>query len=84
MPTTTQPPASRVSFDDLLTEPQAAELIGVTRGTLRVSRTTGRLMGTSAPPWLKVGRGVRYSRATLQSWLNEVVVERHAPVASHG
>ena len=50
---------------DLLDEKQAAEILSVTPGTLSVWRSTGRY----AIPFVKVGRCVRYSRASLEDWL---------------
>lgn len=67
----------------LLTEKQAAELIGFSRGALRASRVTGKLGGLQAPPWLKIGRSIRYRRTMLDAWLSEAAVEHHAPSLSH-
>lgn len=51
---------------DLVSEREAAEILGVAVGTLSVWRSTGRY----TLPFIKVGRSVRYSRATLKSWLS--------------
>lgn len=41
-----------------------AKLLGVTRQTLYNWRREG-----SGPPWIAVGRAIRYSRADLEAWL---------------
>lgn len=51
---------------DLVDEREAAEILSVSPGTLSVWRSTGRY----ALPFVKIGRNVRYSRATLDSWLS--------------
>lgn len=50
---------------ELLDDKAAAELLGVSPGTLAVWRCTGRYR----LPFLKVGRKVRYRRADLLAWL---------------
>jgi len=50
---------------DLIDPAPAAELLGVTEGTLSVWRSTGRY----SLPFVKVGRKVKYSRKALESWL---------------
>jgi len=51
---------------DLLDDISAAEILGVTPGTLAVWRCTGRY----SLPFIKVGRKVRYRRADLDAWLD--------------
>ena len=51
----------------LMTEAEAAEHLGVKRGTLSVWRCVRR----HNLPYMKVGRLVRYSRADLDQWLDE-------------
>lgn len=58
-----------------LTEEQAAALLGLTAVALRVSRHRGRLMGTTPPPWVKMGRCVRYRRAVVLAWAEAVAIE---------
>jgi len=77
-----QQPSSAIE-GGLLTERQAGELLGFTATTMRISRMNGKLAGCQAPPWLKLGRSVRYRRSDLDAWLNEVAVEHHAPIPSH-
>jgi excisionase family DNA binding protein len=50
---------------DLIDPAPAAELLGVTVGTLSVWRSVGRYN----LPFVKVGRKVKYSRKALESWL---------------
>ena len=49
----------------LLGEKEAAEILGVTPGTLQVWRSTGRY----AIPFIKVGRLVKYRPDVLEIWL---------------
>lgn len=51
----------------LLTEKEAAAYIRMSIPFLRVSRCRG--MG--GPPFIKIGRSVRYEIAALESWLNK-------------
>lgn len=62
-----------------LTVQQAAQLIGVSPYTLRGSRYNGRLCGTTAPCWLKLGKAVRYRRADLLAWVESAAVEHRPP-----
>lgn len=50
----------------LLFQSQLARRLGVTVRTLERWRTEGE-----GPPFLKVGRGVRYDEADLAAWLAE-------------
>jgi predicted DNA-binding transcriptional regulator AlpA len=47
----------------LLTTPQAAKLTGMSVSWLQASRSRG-----NGPPFLKIGRVVRYQRAELLEW----------------
>lgn len=51
----------------LLSEQEAANVLGVKPGTLSVWRSTGRY----ELPFIKVGRSVRYRASDLESWLSE-------------
>jgi predicted DNA-binding transcriptional regulator AlpA len=54
-----------------LTEIQAANYIGMSRSFLAQSRMDGqRDHRTSAPPFIKIGRSVRYLREDLDAWLD--------------
>ncbi len=54
-------------IDYLLTDDEAAKVLGVTRGTLQVWRSTGRYQ----LPFVKVGRNVRYLKSNLFNWIRE-------------
>ena len=57
---------------DLMTEQPAAEHIGMSVAFLRAARQHGVLGNrTPAPPYLKIGRAVRYLRSDLDRWLAE-------------
>lgn len=47
---------------------QAAEYIGMSESWLRKSRLEGN---TDAPPYLKIGKSVRYLKSDLDAWLNQ-------------
>jgi hypothetical protein len=53
------------NIERLLTPAEAAEILRVAESTLRGWRTRG-----TGPPWLKIGRSVRYSRSGLVEWMN--------------
>ena len=55
---------------NILTEDEAAELIGVRPQTLALWRSTQRY----GLPYVKVGRLVRYRRADLEKWLESRLV----------
>jgi len=55
-----------------LTELETSEYIGMSRSYLRQARMDGlREKRTSAPPFIKIGRSVRYLREDLDNWLNQ-------------
>lgn len=54
-----------------LSERQAASYIGMSRSYLAQSRMDGpRENRTPAPPFIKIGRSVRYLREDLDRWLD--------------
>lgn len=54
----------------VLTEIETSEYIGMSRSFLRQSRMEGnRATRTHAPPFIKIGRSVRYLREDLDNWL---------------
>lgn len=65
-------------FDDH----EAAAFIGCAAFTLKRSRTTGTLLGVPAPAHLKMGRMVRYEKATLEEWLSQF--PEYQNTAQHG
>ena len=55
-----------------LTEIEASQYIGMSRSYLRQSRMDGhRDKRTPAPPFLRIGRSIRYLREDLDNWLNQ-------------
>jgi len=38
--------------------------------TLRRSRSTGRLLGLPAPPYLKIGSRICYEKIAIDDWIN--------------
>jgi hypothetical protein len=60
---------SSSDFDAALNESQAAEFIGVSVRTLQAWRVRG-----SGPPYIKIGRSVRYQRRALVLYQQEHTV----------
>lgn len=56
-------------FDKLLTEREAAPLVGVQMQTLAKWRMQGN---PDAPPFVKVGRSCRYKLSTLKAWIDRL------------
>jgi predicted DNA-binding transcriptional regulator AlpA len=53
-----------------LTENDAAKYIGMSPHYLRHDRCYGPYGGrTAGPPWIKIGRAVRYRKTDLDEWL---------------
>ena len=56
----------------LLTDPDAAKYIGMSVAFLRRSRSEGRRANhTPGPPFIKIGRAIRYTVADLDAWLEK-------------
>ncbi|WP_394244836.1 helix-turn-helix transcriptional regulator [Vibrio astriarenae] len=54
-----------------LTEQETANYIGMSRSFLRQARMEGpRKNRTIAPPFIKIGRAVRYIKEDLDKWLD--------------
>lgn len=63
-----------------LRETEAATYIGMSRSFLRQSRMNGpRVRHAPPPPFIKVGRSIRYLRADLDAWLQKFRVETKGP-----
>jgi len=60
---------SKQAAETLLTSQQTAVHLEYSEYTIRLSRTTGILAGVQAPPFLKLGRSVRYKKSDLDNWL---------------
>ena len=50
----------------LVNDQDAADILGVSKGTLQVWRSTGRYN----IPYIKIGRNVRYRVSDLMKWLD--------------
>ncbi|AFT72788.1 helix-turn-helix transcriptional regulator [Alteromonas macleodii] len=58
----------------LLSEKEASQYICMSRSFLRQARMDGnRENRTPAPPFIKIGRAVRYLREDLDAWLESFV-----------
>ena len=61
-----------------LTELEAAQYISMSRSFLAQSRLEGnRYNRTNAPPFIKIGRSVRYLREDLDTWLDNFYKLEH-------
>jgi len=57
----------------VFTEIETAVYIGMSRSYLRQSRMEGnRENRTPAPPFIRIGRSIRYLKEDLDLWLNEL------------
>lgn len=55
------------------TEKEAAKYIGMSRSFLAQARMTGaRRNRTCAPPFIQIGRSIRYLRDDLDTWLTSI------------
>lgn len=59
------------SSERLLTESEAADIIGFSRNTLRAWRVTGRHHTSPPPRFVKCGRAVRYRYSELLDWIGQ-------------
>jgi excisionase family DNA binding protein len=56
----------------LLNEPEAAEYISMSRSYLRQARMDGiRKNRTPGPPFVRVGRSIRYLKDDLDQWIHK-------------
>jgi len=63
-------PYRRESLLNALKDPAASRYIGMSESFLRQSRMDGvRENRTAGPPYIKIGRAVRYLREDLDAWL---------------
>ena len=53
-------------IDRMLTDGEAAPLLGVMRNTMAKWRATGN---PDAPSFIRIGRNVRYKLSTLRAWI---------------
>ncbi len=54
-----------------LTTKEAAEYLEVSAASLEKSRCGYHLLGVEPPPFLKIGRNIRYNRSTLDAWISQ-------------
>lgn len=65
----------------LLTTLEAAPRLGCQPSTLKLSRHSGSLFGVTAPPYVQLGRAVRYRPADLDEWLKQFHVVMNTAAA---
>lgn len=73
MPERKQEPVP-ITGDRLLNVRQASELTGLSVGTLNKARISGTV---DAPPFVKLGKSVRYKATTVQRWIEDHQEYRH-------
>ena len=62
--------------DKLFTEQQTSDYLEMSESFLRQSRMEGKREGrTPGPPFVRIGRAVRYRLSDLDAWLSEHRVE---------
>lgn len=71
-----------VKHDELvkrvLSEIETSQYIGMSRSFLRQARMDGnRDNRTTAPPFIKIGRSVRYLKEDLDQWLDSFFKQSH-------
>ena len=70
------------TMSKMLDTREAAEYIGMSESWLRQSRMNGHLEGrTPPPPFIRIGRAIRYSPTDLDNWLQSNRVELIAPAS---
>lgn len=61
----------RHNLQEVNTSKEAALAIRVADYTMRLSRSTGQLLGTKAPHHVNYGRAVRYHAGELMDWFEQ-------------
>jgi len=56
----------------LLTTEDVAYELRISPVTVKMSRCSGVLLGHPAPPFIKLGRCIRYRRNDLSDWLDQI------------
>lgn len=67
------PPGIFDTGDRLLNVKQVAAITGLAVATLN----RARIYGTDAPPWVKIGKSVRYRASSLQAWITGKTEYQH-------
>lgn len=70
----------RHNLKEINTSKEAANALRVSDFTMRLSRSTGQLLGTKAPKHTNYGRAVRYLAEDLMNWVNKIE-KRHTEAA---
>ena len=62
--------------EELVTEPEAARVLGVSYGTLKAARLH-RLQSNPLRdlPHVRIGRSIRYRRSDIQAWISANTVQ---------
>jgi hypothetical protein len=56
----------------LLSTLEAAPELGCAASTLKISRVTGKLLGHTAPEYIKFSKKVVYDRDVLRAWVDQL------------
>jgi excisionase family DNA binding protein len=64
----------QLSITDVMTEPETAEHIGISLSGLRKWRSDGR-----GPPYVRLGRLIRYRRTVVEEWLEKRMISPEEP-----
>ena len=62
----------RTSSSLLLTTEEVAYELRISPVTVKMSRCSGVLLGYPTPPFIKLGRCIRYRRKDLSEWLDSI------------
>ncbi len=60
-----------MGYQQTLTPKEAAEYIGFAYSTLNNARYTGLMGGVAAPLYRKLGKSIRYEKASLDAWMSQ-------------
>ena len=68
-------------YKHLLTEQETAVYLGMSRSFLRQGRMNGDRNGrTPSPPYLRIGRAIRYDVHDLNTWLDQFRKPSRIPI----
>lgn len=66
-----------IQHKEMLSERETADYIGMSRSFLRQDRMNGyRKNRTPGPPYLRIGRNIRYPKKLLNEWITQHTVNR--------
>jgi hypothetical protein len=63
--------------DALLNEAEAARFLNISPRTLQAWRSRG-----FGPPFVRIGRAIRYRRCDLEQWASAGIVEHRSPTST--